>query len=158
MLPVRSVAPAAFLALVTACGSSSSTDNGSSDAAASQDATGGADGASGDTGHGPDGTAADGATSGDSSTGADAQTDAGGDAQTDGATFCPVACDPATSFCEVSYGPPGPDGGSSPSYFCLPFNSPCDAGTPSCACANVGPFCTCVDDAGDVTVTCPFHP
>lgn len=84
-----------------------------------------------------------------------AESSSGGDGAT---AFCPVACDPATSFCEASYGPPGPDGGEAPSYFCEPFASPCDAGGPSCACATVGPFCTCADDGGDVTVTCPFHP
>lgn len=65
------------------------------------------------------------------------------------------ACDYATQYCEVSYGPPQPDGGGSVTYVCRPFSA-CDGGC-SCACVTLDPFCYCAEDAGDVTETCPFH-
>lgn len=105
-----------------------------------------ADGFAGDDGASPDGAGSDTGVS-DSSTGGD------------GAPLsCPIACNPASSFCELSYGPPDADGGSTATPSCVPFQSPCDAAADTCACATVGPFCTCAIVAGQVTVTCPFHP
>jgi hypothetical protein len=99
---------------------------------------------------GPDGGARDGGPSDSGTGGHDTSTG------TDAASFCPIACNPATSFCELSYGPPELDAGPEP--FCLPFDSPCDASAPSCACANVCAFGSCNDNQGEVTVICPFHP
>jgi len=72
--------------------------------------------------------------------------------------FCPISCDPNTSFCELSYDSPSSDAGPDP--FCLPFETPCADGgvAPSCACANVCPFGSCKDTGGEVVVVCPFHP
>ncbi len=80
--------------------------------------------------------------------------DAASDAPADASASCP-ACDFASHYCEISYGPPQSDGGSSVTDSCLSLPA-CDA-APSCACVTFGPFCTCVDDGGDITVTCPFH-
>jgi hypothetical protein len=73
------------------------------------------------------------------------------------ASFPCTACDPQTNFCEISYGPPPNDGGVTiPGDYCTPFE--CDGAAPACACATIGPFCTCTESYGAVTVTCPFHP
>jgi hypothetical protein len=74
---------------------------------------------------------------------------------TDGGFAC-TACDPQTNYCEVSYPPPPGDGGSGiPTDICLALPA-CDA-QPSCACISYGLFCSCADDGGEITVTCPFH-
>jgi hypothetical protein len=86
--------------------------------------------------------------------------DAGGDAQSDAgdggdASSACLGCDLSTSYCEISYGPPQSDGGSAVTDSCLALPA-CDTGV-SCDCVSYGPFCTCTDDGGDITVTCPFH-
>jgi hypothetical protein len=88
----------------------------------------------------------------------DASVDAAPDAgpHTDGGFAC-TACDPQSNYCELSYGPPPNDGGSGvPSESCQPLPA-CDGGA-SCACISMGPFCSCADVSGEITVTCPFHP
>ncbi|MGO8997110.1 MAG: hypothetical protein ACLQVI_27660 [Polyangiaceae bacterium] len=92
----------------------------------------------------------------------DASVDSGGNGGTDAGShtdggFACAACSSQTNYCELSYGPPPNDGGSGvPSQSCEPLPE-CDAGA-SCACVTIGPFCTCADVAGAITVTCPFHP
>lgn len=152
----------ALVTLALACGSSSTSSDLSADGGGHDGSTR-PDGAGSDAATGSDTSVEDGNTPSDGGDARDASDGSAADAPAsdsspDGSAFCPVACDPATSFCEASYGPPTQDGSAgTPSYSCQPFNSPCDAGL-SCACATVGPFCTCDDTAGDVTVTCPFHP
>ena len=78
------------------------------------------------------------------------------DASANDGGFACAACNPETNYCELQYPPPPHDGGAGvPTDTCLPLPA-CDA-APSCACISYGPFCTCADDAGEITVTCPFH-
>jgi hypothetical protein len=146
---------ATFLVVLCACGGGGSDDVGALDA--STDSSSSQDGSLPDGSQPADG-GADTSRPADSGL-TDSSTNDAGDASSasDSGTLCP-ACNSASDFCEVSYGPPQNDGGMNANYSCTPFQSPCDAGTPSCACAQIGPFCTCADDAGNVTVTCPFHP
>jgi hypothetical protein len=164
MLPIRALTVVTLMALATGCGSSSSS-NEPSDASGGSDVGLHADGGASDAANPSDTSVEDagGSEAGptDGNVVLDGTTDSSGDSSSkgDGATFCPVACNAATSYCEASYGPPPTDGAAgTPSYACLTFNASCDAGAPSCACASVGPFCTCDESGGEVTVTCPFHP
>jgi hypothetical protein len=134
--------PTALIVLLAGCGSSAA----GAPLGVTPDA--GADAPRGDAGNLPD--ARDAATP-DSSSGAP-------DAPADSAGWCPVACDPTTSYCQVSEGQPLPDGGADPpSYDCVQFDPQCEAG-PSCECAEfISPYCTCAEQGNEVTQTCPFH-
>jgi hypothetical protein len=101
------------------------------------------------------------ASSDDSSSDAGTDADAGAEASAEaGGPFAcgSVMCIPPMQYCSVNK----TNFGSNTSYQCMstPFN--CDAG-PTCGC--VTPFqpfeggaagCTCADNSGAVTLTCPY--
>ncbi len=100
------------------------------------------------------------ASTGDDASSGDASADAGADApaEASGPFACgSVMCDPPGQYCSINK----TNFGSNTSYTCgmTPFG--CDAG-PTCAC--VQPFqpfdggsnCTCTENNGAVTLTCPY--
>jgi hypothetical protein len=144
-----------ILVVLAACGGSGTDSDGGTDASLSDapgDSFSGADAAK-DTA--PQDTAAD---NGNDVIGADSAEDAPVDAPGfDGPL--PFACGPKTclpsQYCTVSHGLVSLDGGVYTGYQCTALPSKCYP-TPSCSCVStVGP-CSCVDSAGDITVTCSF--
>jgi hypothetical protein len=70
-----------------------------------------------------------------------------------------LACDPSTSYCQITTG--GAileDGGTPTGFSCLPLPSTCSGIAASCECVESGqelaPACDCVSESGDVIVTC----
>jgi hypothetical protein len=70
-----------------------------------------------------------------------------------------LACDPATSYCQINTGGVAqPDGGAGSSYSCLPLPSSCNGLQPTCDCVEafngVSNNCGCVGENGEVIFTC----
>ncbi len=70
-----------------------------------------------------------------------------------------LACDPATSYCQIDTGGPVlTDGGVGSSYQCVPLPQSCNGIQATCDCAAggvpTGSGCGCVAENGDVIVTC----
>jgi hypothetical protein len=70
-----------------------------------------------------------------------------------------LACNPSTSYCTIDTGGPvQEDGGVGSYYSCNALPTSCDAGAASCACVQayqgVSPGCGCVEENGDVIITC----
>jgi hypothetical protein len=66
-----------------------------------------------------------------------------------------VGCDPETSYCQITTGGAVVDGGGFGAQ-CIPLPTTCSAGEATCACVQSlqGIGCACVEQHGDVTVTC----
>jgi hypothetical protein len=67
-----------------------------------------------------------------------------------------IGCDPQTSYCQLTTGGPVIDDGGGFGAQCIPLPSTCASGAATCACvqATQGVGCSCVEQHGDVTVTC----
>jgi len=70
-----------------------------------------------------------------------------------------LACDPSSSYCQITTGGPvGEDGGSNAYFSCIPLPPSCaSGGDTSCACVQAfqgAGGCGCVTENGDVVVTC----
>ena len=68
-----------------------------------------------------------------------------------------IACDPATTYCQIDTGGAVDDAGGS-QFSCRPLPASC-GGTATCACAQSGPTlppgaCDCVEQGENVIVTC----
>ncbi len=71
------------------------------------------------------------------------------------------ACDPTTSYCQITTGGPvNEDGGPSSGYWCEPLPSSCANTAATCDCVlafeGVSSSCSCIGHGGDVILTCDF--
>lgn len=67
-----------------------------------------------------------------------------------------IGCDPEGSYCQITTGGPVvPDAGGVGAQ-CIPLPSTCAPGAATCACVQAvqGIGCSCVEQHGDVTITC----
>ena len=96
--------------------------------------------------------------------GPDASPDAGPDAQPQPDANPPpqppfacvdVGCNPETTYCQITTGGAVVDGGGFGAQ-CIPLPTTCSAGEATCACVQAlqGIGCSCIEQHGDVTVTC----